>query len=53
MLHSYGILVVGQRGRGRFAVFGDDAIFQNRFLDASNRKLAQNLAGWLAPGSPL
>lgn len=45
--HSYGVVVAGERGQGRFAVFGDDAIFQNRFLDDANRKLAANLAGWL------
>ncbi len=46
-LHAYGVLVAGTLGRGRFAVFGDDAIFQNRFLDAENRALAANLARWL------
>jgi hypothetical protein len=47
--HSYGVVVAGERGKGRFAVFGDDAIFQNGFLDADNRKLAANLAAWLLP----
>jgi hypothetical protein len=28
-------------------VFGDDAIFQNRFPDAGNRKLAINPGTWL------
>lgn len=46
-LHAYGVLVAGTLGRGRFAVFGDDAIFQNRFLDPDNRALAANLARWL------
>jgi len=46
-LHAYGVLVAGAIGRGRFAVFGDDAIFQNRFLDPDNRALAANLARWL------
>ncbi len=46
-IQSYGVLVAGSRGKGRFAVFGDDAIFQNRFLDESNRLLAGNLANWL------
>ncbi|PLX40977.1 MAG: DUF4350 domain-containing protein [Deltaproteobacteria bacterium] len=40
------VAVAGTRGRGRFVVFGDDAIFQNRFLDANNKKLAHNLANW-------
>lgn len=46
-LHVYGVLAVGNRGKGRFAVWGDDAVFQNRFLDDDNRKLAANLARWL------
>ncbi|HSH70983.1 MAG TPA: hypothetical protein VK997_13755, partial [Deferrisomatales bacterium] len=50
VLHAYGVLVAGERGKGRFAVFGDDAIFQNRFLDEANRKLAANLASWLSKG---
>lgn len=47
------MVVAGSYGKGRFAVFGDDAIFQNRFLDADNRKLAANLARWLKGGTPL
>lgn len=46
-IQAFGVLVAGSRGKGRFAVFGDDAIFQNRFLDESNRLLARNLANWL------
>jgi hypothetical protein len=41
------VVVTGTLGKGGFAVFGDDAIFQNRFLDDDNRKLAGNLATWL------
>jgi hypothetical protein len=29
-------------------VFGDDAMFQNRYLDENNSRLAANLSGWLA-----
>lgn len=47
VLDSFGVVVTGEFGAGRFAVFGDDAIFQNKFLDASNRQLAKNLARWL------
>jgi len=36
------VLVTGQVGNGAFAVFGDDAIFQNKFLYGTNRKLAAN-----------
>ncbi len=44
---SFGIVVHGALGEGAFAVFGDDAIFQNRFLEAQNRPLAENLSRWL------
>ena len=47
VVQQFGILVEGTHGAGRFLVFGDDAIFQNRFLDESNRKLATNMARWL------
>ena len=43
-----GVLVTGFFGKGEFAVFGDDAIFQNQFLEKDNRTLAKNLAGWFA-----
>jgi hypothetical protein len=33
--------------KGDNILFGDDAIFQNRFLDDNNRKLAINLGTWL------
>lgn len=41
---SFDVVVAGSFGAGGFVVFGDDAIFQNRFLDESNRRLASNLA---------
>ena len=41
------VVVSGRVGSGGFVVFGDDAIFQNRYLDENNRRLAANLAGWL------
>lgn len=43
----FGIVVSQPLGAGEFVVFGDDAIFQNMFLDDNNRKLAANLASWL------
>lgn len=46
-VQAFGVLVAGSRGKGRFAIFGDDAMFQNRFLDEANLRLAGNLAGWL------
>lgn len=47
-MQPFAVLVAGTSGQGRYAVFGDDAIFQNRFLVGSNRQLADNLAHWLA-----
>jgi hypothetical protein len=44
---SFGVAVAGELGKGGFLVFGDDAIFQNKFLDENNKMLAANLAGWL------
>jgi len=44
---SFGVACAGDLGKGGFLVFGDDAIFQNKFLDANNKALAVNLAGWL------
>lgn len=44
---SYGVVVAGDVGKGGFLVFGDDAIFQNKFLDKNNRVLAARLAAWL------
>lgn len=44
---AFAVVVMGTSGKGGFVVFGDDAIFQNRFLDDDNRKLATNLGIWL------
>ena len=46
-VQSYAVIVSGTYGKGRFVIFGDDAIFQNQFLDEHNAKLAANLAKWL------
>jgi len=46
-MQSFGVLVAGQLGQGRYVVFGDDTLFQNRFFDEPNRRLAVNLANWL------
>lgn len=43
---SVGVIVAGELGAGRFVIFGDDAIFQNKFLDEQNKRLAANLARW-------
>lgn len=44
---AFDVVVAGSLGTGSFVIFGDDAIFQNRFLDENNGKLAANLADWL------
>lgn len=44
---SLGILATGELGKGEFAVFADDAVFQNRFLRDGNLDMATNLARWL------
>lgn len=52
-VQPFGVAVAGTLGGGRFAVFGDDALFQNRYLEGNNRLLAANLARWLpAPKGP-
>lgn len=45
---SFGVMVAGEIGKGRYVVVGDDALFQNRFLDDSNRRLALNIVDWLS-----
>lgn len=44
---AFDVVVTGSAGTGKFVIFGDDAIFQNRYLDEDNSRLAGNLAGWL------
>ncbi len=48
-VQSCGVAVAGRLGSGQFALFGDDAIFQNQFLRDGNLTLARNLVAWLAP----
>jgi hypothetical protein len=51
-VQSFGVVVAGQFGKGRFVLFGDDAIFQNQFLTGGNAVLGKNLARWLAQPGP-
>ena len=44
---TFGVAVLGTQGKGRFLVLGDDALFQNRFMDENNSTFAVNLAKWL------
>jgi hypothetical protein len=46
-VQSFAVAVAGARGKGAVVAFGDDALFQNRFLKDGNRRLAENLAAWL------
>lgn len=46
---SFGVIAAGQAGAGTFVIFGDDAIFQNRYLNGGNLKLATNLIQSLKP----
>lgn len=49
LMSSFDVLISGDYGRGSFAVFADDAIFQNQFLRGGNQALAENLSRWLKP----
>ena len=44
---SFGVIIAGTLGKGRYIIFGDDAIFQNKFLDQENMALGKNLADWM------
>lgn len=48
-MQSFGVIALGEVGNGDFVIFGDDAIFQNRFLTGTNRQLAENLVQRLKP----
>ncbi len=52
-VQSFGLLAAGSLGKGRFAVFGDDAVFQNRFLDEANTALGRNLVLWMTSRSAI
>jgi hypothetical protein len=47
---SFGVAIAGTFGRGQYVVFGDDAIFQNMFLEGGNMALGKNLVKWLQAG---
>jgi hypothetical protein len=47
-IQAFGVLISNRIGKGEILVFGDDAIFQNRFLFGNNRQLAENLGRWVA-----
>ncbi len=45
-MQAFSVILAGKVGQGNFVIFGDDAIFQNRFLKDGNYALAKNLAIW-------
>jgi hypothetical protein len=47
-MQEFAVMVAGELGKGRFVVIGDDAIFQNRYLDEANKKLAVQMMDWLS-----
>lgn len=53
-VQAFGVVVGNRIAQGELLVFGDDALFQNRFLQGNNQALANNLGRWLAAGkSPI
>ena len=48
LVQAMAVAVTGSLGSGNYVIFGDDAIFQNRFLKDNNQILAANLTKWLA-----
>jgi hypothetical protein len=44
---SFGVIIAGTLGKGSYVIFGDDAIFQNKFLSQENMPLGKNLAAWM------
>jgi hypothetical protein len=44
---SFGVIIAGTLGKGEYIIFGDDAIFQNKFLNQENMPLGENLADWM------
>ena len=47
---SFGVIIAGTLGKGKYVFFGDDAIFQNMFLEGGNMALGKNLVKWLQAG---
>jgi hypothetical protein len=46
-MQSFGVIIAGTLGKGRYVIFGDDAIFQNKFLDQENMPLGKKLTDWM------
>ncbi len=50
-VQAFGVLVENRIKQGKLLVFGDDALFQNRFLADNNQRLASNMGRWLTAGT--
>lgn len=46
-MQQFSVMVAGELGQGRYVVIGDDAVFQNQFLDEFNSQLAVQMIEWL------
>lgn len=47
-LQEFGIIAVSSYGKGKVVIVADDAPFCNKFIgQADNRRLAENIIGWL------
>lgn len=53
IVQQFALMVSGRVGQGEFVVFADDAIFQNRFFQGENIRLADNLSRWLQTGQSI
>lgn len=47
-VQQFAVMVAGELGAGRYVVIGDDAVFQNQFLDDANRRLGLQMLQWLS-----
>jgi len=45
---TFSVVIANALDNGGFVIFGDDALFQNRYLEGDNARLAANLGAWLA-----
>ncbi len=47
-VQEFGVVVAGTLGKGKFAFFADDAMFQNNFFKGENIKLVDNMSNWMS-----
>ena len=46
-VQEFGLVVAGTMGKGQFAIFADDAMFQNNYFQGENEKLVGNMSRWM------